>query len=129
MVSEDPSVDGFGHHNPHLTQDDDLFFNALAIDRRIEGSFRGRDLPANEEQFMRLVRMGILEGREGYDLPITASTRAMRYTAAVTMRLWAMAEEQCQRVRFRFLSIDLDWLIRRRFRTTDWNARRGIVGP
>ena len=98
-----------------LTQDDDLFYNALAIDRVIEGLFRGRDLPANEEQFMRLVRMGILEGREGYDMPMTASTRAMRYTAAVTMRLWAMYEEQRQRVRFLFLSIGLDWLIRRRF--------------
>ena len=49
MVSDDPSVDGFGHHNPHLTQDDDLFYNALAIDRVIEGSFRGRDLSANED--------------------------------------------------------------------------------
>src|ERR1700689_2491242 len=108
MVSEDPRVDGLGHHNPHLTQDDDLFFNALAIDRRIERSFRGRDLPANEEQFMRLMRMGILDGREGYDQPISASIRAMRYTAAVSMRLWAMHEEQRQRVRFLFLSIDLD---------------------
>src|ERR1700689_127769 len=119
MGSQDPSADGFHHHNPHLTQDDDLFFNALAIDRRIEGSFRGRDLPANEEQFMRLVRMGILEGREGYDLPITASW---------SRRLWAMHEEHRQRVRFLFLSIGLDWLIRRRFRTIVWNERRGIAG-
>ena len=108
MVAEDSSVDGFGHHNPHLTQDDDLFYNALSINRVVEGLFQGRDLSANEGQFMCLVRMGILEGREGYDMPMTASTRAMKYTAAVTMRLWAMYKEQQQRVRFLFLSIDLD---------------------
>ena len=43
-VAEDPTVDGFGHHNPQLGQEDDLFYNALAIDRFMEGFFRGRDL-------------------------------------------------------------------------------------
>ena len=31
-IAEDPAVDGFGHHNPQLGQEDDLFYNAMAID-------------------------------------------------------------------------------------------------
>ena len=55
----DPALDGFGHHNPELTQPDNLWRDTMAIDRMIEGLFRGRDLSANEVQFMRLIRMGI----------------------------------------------------------------------
>ena len=98
-VSEDPTIDGFGHHNPQLGQEDDLFYNALSIDRFMEGFFRGRDLLTNETQFFRLMRMGILDGREGYDMPMTASTRAMRHTAAVSARLCVMLEHERQRVR------------------------------
>ena len=98
-VAEDPTVDGFGHHNPQLGQEDDLFYNVLSIDRMVEGLFRGRDLSVNESQFVQLIRMGILDGREGYNMAITASTRAMRHMVAVTMRLWAMLEGERQRVR------------------------------
>ena len=97
-ISEDPSVNGFGHHNPQLGQEDDLFYNALAIDRFMEGFFRGRDLLTNETQFFRLMRMGILDGREGYDMPMTASTRAMRHTTAVSARLFVMFEHERQQV-------------------------------
>jgi hypothetical protein len=99
-IDIDPRRDGFGHNNPNLGLDDDLLFNALAIDRMIEGLFRGRDLSANEEQFMRLIRVGTLDGMEGFDLPMSASVRAMRFSSAVSMRLWAMFEEQKQRVCF-----------------------------
>ena len=98
-VVEDPAVDGFGHHNPQLGQEDDLFYNALAVDRFMEGFFRGRDLSTNETQFFRLMRMGILDGREGYNMPMTASTRAMRHTAAVSARLFVMYEHERQQVR------------------------------
>ena len=97
-VAEDPAVDGFGHHNPQLGQEDDLFYNALAIDRFMEGFFRGRDLSTNETQFFRLMRMGILDGREGFDMLMTVSTRAMRHTAAVSARLFVMYEHERQRV-------------------------------
>ena len=98
-ISEDPAIDGFGHHNPQLGQEDDLFYNALSINWFMEGFFRGRDLLTNEAQFFRLMRMGILDGREGYDMPMTASTRAMRHTAAVSARLFVMFEHERQRVR------------------------------
>ena len=91
-------VDGFGHHNPQLEQEDDLFYNTLAVDRMMEGFFRGRDLSTNETQFFRLMRMGILDGREGYDMPMMASTRAMRHMVAVSLRLWVMFEHEHQRV-------------------------------
>ena len=97
-VSEDLAIDGFGHHNPQLGQEDDLFYNALSIDRFMEGFFRGRDLSTNETQFFRLMRMGILDGREGPDMPMTASTRSMRHTAAVSARLFVMFEHKRQRV-------------------------------
>ena len=97
-ISEDPAIDGFSHHNPQLGQEDNLFYNTLAIDRFMEGFFRGRDLSTNEAQFFHLMRMGILDGREGYDMPMTASTRAMRHTAAVSARLFIMYEHKRQRV-------------------------------
>ena len=97
-IAEDPNVDGFGHHNPQLGQEDDLFFNALAVDWLVEGSSQGRDLSTNKTQFIRLIRMGILDSREGYNLPMIASTRAVRHMAVVSMRLWAMLEGERQRV-------------------------------
>ena len=99
VVAEDPAIDGFGHHNPQLGQGDDLFYNALAIDRLLEGFFRRRDLSTNKAQLFRLMRMGILDGREGYDMPMTVSTMAMRHMAAVSSRLWVMFKHEPQRVR------------------------------
>ena len=93
-VAEDPAIDGFGHHNPQLGQEDDLFYNALSIDRFMEGFFQGRDLSTNEAQFFCLMRMGILDGREGYNMPMTASTRVMRHTTAVSARLFVMFEHE-----------------------------------
>ena len=42
--------------------------------------------------------MGILDGRVGYNFPMTASTRAMRFLLAISMRLWAMYDNEQQRV-------------------------------
>ena len=73
-----------------------MFYNALAGDRVVEGLFRGWELSAAEEQFMRLVRLGIINGGEGFDVLMTAATRAMRHTSATVMRLWAMYENEQQ---------------------------------
>ena len=97
-VAEDPMIDGFGHHNPQLRQEDNLFYNTLSIDQMMEGLFWGRDLLANEAQFFRLICMEIIDGREGYNMLMTASMRAMRHTAAISARLWAMYEHERQRV-------------------------------
>ena len=97
-IVEDLAIDGFGHHNPQLGQEDNLFYNALAINQMMEGLFHGRDLLTNKAQFFCLIRMGILDGREGYDMLMTASTRAMRHTVVVSSRLWVMYKHECQRV-------------------------------
>ena len=68
------------------------------MDWVIEGLFQGRDLSAAEEQFMRLVHLGITDEREGFDMPMTVATRTMRHTSAVVMRLWVMYENERQRV-------------------------------
>ena len=70
-INVDPRRDGFGHHNPNLNREDDLFYNELAVDWVVEGLFRGRDLSAAEEQFMRLIRLGIIDEREGSNMPMT----------------------------------------------------------
>ena len=44
-------------------------------------------MSAAEEQFMRLVRLGIIDEREGFDMPMTAAMRVMRHTSATVMRL------------------------------------------
>ena len=97
-IDVDPRCDGFGHHNPNLNREDDLFYNALAVDWVVEGLFRGWDLSAAEEKFMRLIRLGILDEREGFDMPMMAATRAMRHTLAMVMRLWVMYKNEQQRV-------------------------------
>ena len=70
----------------------------MAVDQLLEGLFNGRSLSANEEQFRRLIRMGVLDGREGFDMPMMASTIAMRHSLAISMRLWAMLEGERQKV-------------------------------
>ena len=70
----------------------------LAVDWVVEGLFRGRELSAAEEQFMRLIHLGILDEREGFDMPMTVATRAMRHMSATVMRLWTMYENEQQRV-------------------------------
>ena len=47
---------------------------------------------------MRLIHLGILDEREGFDMLMTAATRVMRHTSAVVMRLWVMYEHERQRV-------------------------------
>ena len=47
---------------------------------------------------MRLVHLGIVDEREGFDMPMTAVTRVMRHMSAVVMRLWVMYRNERQRV-------------------------------
>ena len=126
-VAEDPAIDGFGHHNPQLGQEDDLFYNALSIDQFMEGFSWGRGLSTNKAKFFQLMRMGIIDGREGYDMPMTASTRSMRHTTAVSARLFVMFEHESQRVRSLGMSNSAS-LTRARFREIVWNNRPRRIG-
>ena len=42
--------------------------------------------------------MGVLDGREGFDMPMMASTIVMRHSLAISMRLWAMLEGERQKI-------------------------------
>ena len=75
-----------------------MFYQALAINWIIEEQFQNWDLSSAESEFMRLIRMGILDGREGYDLPMMALTLLMRHGSAIVMRLWVMVANEQQRV-------------------------------
>ena len=75
-----------------------MFYQALAIDWIIEEQFWNRDLLSMELEFMRLIQMGILDGREGYNLPMMASMLVMMHGPAVSMRLWVMFANEWQRV-------------------------------
>ena len=77
-----------------------MWYQSLAVDRIIKEQFRNRDLLSAESEFMRLIRLGILDGREGYDFQMTASTLAMRHSSAVSMRLWVMLMSERERVGF-----------------------------
>ena len=97
-VNADPRHDGFSHRNGQLGQPNEFFYQSLAIDRILEEQFCNRNLSSAESEFMRLIRIGILDGREGYDFPMTASTLAMRHLSAVAMRLWVMLASEKERV-------------------------------
>ena len=75
-----------------------MWYQALAIDQVIKEQFRPRGLSSAESEFMRLICMGILDGREGFDYPTMASIRSMKFSVAVAMRLWAMYDNERQRV-------------------------------
>ena len=75
-----------------------MFYQSLAIDRVIEEQFQNWDLSSAELEFMRLIRMGILDGREGYNFPMMVSMLAMKHSLAVSMRLWVMLANERIRV-------------------------------
>ena len=93
-----------------------MWYQSLAIDRIVEEQFHNRNLSSAESEFMRLIQIGILDGREGYDFQMTASTLAMRHSSAVAMRhssavamrhssavamrLWVMLASERERVGF-----------------------------
>ena len=81
-----------------MGQPNEMFYQALAINWIIEEQFQNWDLSLAESEFMRLIRMGILDGREGYDLPMMALTLLMRHGLAIVMRLWVMVANEQQRV-------------------------------
>ena len=97
-VNNQGFVPSVGHGNGQLGQPDEMFYQSLAIDRIIEEQFRNQDLSLAESKFMRLIWMGILDGREGYDFPMMSSTLAMRHGSVVAMRLWVMVANEQARV-------------------------------
>lgn len=47
-----------------------MCYHPLVVDRVIKEHFRPRELLSPKLELMRLIRIGILKGREGYDFPM-----------------------------------------------------------
>ena len=69
------------------------FFNLKELER-----LRGQELTNPHQQFLwRIIRMGVINP-EVADKPMDASTRSMRHTSVIGMRLWKMWREAESRV-------------------------------
>ena len=96
-MDEDPRVSGFGWWNFNIHDNNQMWGQALAIDRMIELLFWGQDLMVDEEILMNLLRMAVID-RKDFDKLMDAATRVMQHSAALAVCLWVMFEEQKQRV-------------------------------
>ena len=96
-MDEDPHVSGFGRWNFNIHDDDQMWGQALAIDRMIELLFQGRDLTVDEEILMNLLQMAVIDWKD-FNKPMDVATRAMRHSVALASCLWVMFEAQKPRV-------------------------------
>ena len=74
-----------------------MWGNALVIDQMIKLLFWGQDLTIDEENFMNLLQMAVIDQKD-FDKLMDLVTRAMRHSTVLTTHLWVMLEEQKQRV-------------------------------
>jgi hypothetical protein len=90
-----------------ISLDDQLFQQAIVTLRHLDSVHRGNDFPGQEERVLfQLIQRGVVD-QDRSDRPWDASTRAMRHSAAIGDRLWALILEE--RARVRVASI-LSWL-------------------
>jgi hypothetical protein len=86
---------GFMQWEHGVTPKDLLWGQSLAVDRMIEELMRNADLPKNEEVFMNLLRMGVIDPKDG---KIDNWIWSMRHSSALAARLWTMYISERQRV-------------------------------
>ena len=80
-----------------LIMDDYLWVQALFNHEELE-RLRGQELNDPHQRFVwRIIRMGVIDP-EAVDRPMDASTRSMRHSSAIGMRLWKMWREAESRV-------------------------------
>ena len=81
------------------TLDDIVWHQALVTLRRLDSELRPKrkELPADQWVLYELLRHGVVDPRPR-DRAFDASTRAMRYSAAVTDRVWALLDKETTRV-------------------------------
>lgn len=80
--------------------DDILWHQALVTLKQLDESVcpKRKDLLVDESVLYDLLRMGVVDPRPR-DRAFDASTRSMRYTAAITDRVWALLDKETSRVR------------------------------
>ena len=86
--------------------DDILWHQALVTLRRLDLDLRSKrkELPADQWVLYELLRHSVVNPRLR-DRAFDASTRAMRYSAAITDRVWAMLDKEMTRVSFDALPV------------------------
>ena len=82
--------------------DDILWHQALVTLRRLDSDLRPKrkELPADQWVLYELLRHGVVDPRLR-DRAFDVLTRAMRYSAAITDRVWAMLDKETTRVSLR----------------------------
>ena len=81
------------------TLDDILWHQALVTLRRLDSDLRPKrkTLPTDQWVLYKLLRHGVVDPRPR-DRPVDALMRVMRYSAAITNRLWALLDKETTRV-------------------------------
>jgi hypothetical protein len=69
--------------------DDIIFHQSLVALRRLDSHHRGISARREEKVLYKMLRTGLVDPVPS-DKPFDASTRAMRYSAAVSDRLWEL---------------------------------------
>ena len=79
--------------------DNILWHQALVTLRRLNSDLwlKRKELPADQWVLYELLRHGVVDPRPR-DWAFDASTRAMRYSAAITNWVWAMLDQETTRV-------------------------------
>ena len=82
--------------------DDQLWQQAIVTHRSIGEHWEARDRTADEEILLRLIRLGLYDGRVGVDnsdeKTWSSATRAMFQSSAMCERLWRLVVEERTRV-------------------------------
>ena len=87
-----------------LGMDDYLWVQALFNHEELE-RLRGQEPTNPHQKFLwRIIRMGVINSEAG-EKAIDASTRSMRHSSAIGMRLWKMWREAEGRVSFSLFSL------------------------
>ena len=87
------------------TLDDIVWHQALVTLRRLDSELcpKRKELPADQWVLYELLCHGVVDPRPR-DRAFDVSTRAMRYSAAITDRMWALLDKETTRVSFCALS-------------------------
>ena len=88
------------------TLDDIVWHQALVTLRRLDSELRlkRKELPADQWILYELLRHGVVDPRPR-DRAFDASTRVMRYSAAITDWVWALLDKEMTRVSFHTLLV------------------------
>src|ERR1700733_1664561 len=82
----------------NLCLDDQLWHQSLVTLRRLDEQQRNQEMPYYDRTFFKMIRKGVID-QTFYDRPWDASTRSMRYSAALSDRLWEMIRFEREKVR------------------------------